>query len=248
VIADLEEYIPASAELAISAMVMAILLGTSFGLIAALRRNRPVDQILRIVSLSGTSMPTFWLGLVAIYLFFFKLGWFPGSGRLDPAIESPHHVTGFYSLDALLAGDLGTFLNVLQHLALPSLVLAAYNVGLLTRFTRSAVLDVLHEDYITVARAKGLSQIAVLRHILRSALPPVVTVVGFLFAEVMSGTVLVETIFAWPGVGRYAFRSATTLDLPAILGVTLFVAVLFVTVNLVVDVVYGIVDPRLRVA
>lgn len=245
---DLGEYIPATAELAISSMLVAIICGMGLGTLAAMRRNRLIDHLLRIVSLSGTSIPPFWLALVALYLFFFQLGWVPSSGRLDAGLDAPSHVTGLYTVDALLAGNLPTFLNALQHLVLPTVVLAIYNIGVLIRFTRASVLEVLNEEYITVARAKGLSNVAVLRHILRSALSPVVTVVGFSFADLMTGTVLVETIFAWPGVGRYAFHSATTLDLPAILGITLFISIVFVTVNFAVDVLYRLIDPRLRLA
>src|SRR5262249_3941773 len=182
------------------------------------------------------------------YLFFFKLGWFPVGGRLDPGVFAPPHVTGLFTVDALLAGDFDTFGDAVSHLILPASVLAAYNVGLLTRFTRSAVLEVINNDYIQPARAKGLPERpVVLRHVLRAALPPIITVAGLAFANVMTGTVLVEKIFAWPGIGNYAFLSATTLDLPAIMGVSLFVAVVYITVNFVVDVLYGIVDPRIRV-
>jgi peptide/nickel transport system permease protein len=246
--ADLAEFIPATTELALCSTLFVVIFGIGLGIFAAIHRNKPIDQLLRVLSLTGTSTPAFWLGLVALYLFYFKLGWFPGSGRLDFAVDIPPHVTGLYTVDALIAGEVGVFLNALQHLVLPAVVLAAYNTGVLIRFTRAAVLDVAQEEYINVARAKGLSEIAVLRHLLRSALPPVVTVIGFLFADVMTGTVLVETIFAWPGIGRYAFHAATTLDLPAIMGVTLFVAVVYVTVNFVVDMLYGILDPRLRIA
>lgn len=245
---DLGQYVPATVEVAVSSTVLAVAFGIVLGTLGAVRRNKPIDQLLRILSLTLTSTPTFWLGLVALYFFFFKLGWAPSNGRLDPTVDVPPHVTGLYTIDSLLVGQVGIFLNALQHLVLPALVLAAYNIGLLTRFTRAAVLEVAQEDYITVARAKGLSETSVLRHLLRSALPPVVTVIGFLFAEAMTGTVLVETIFGWPGIGRYAFHAATTLDLPAIMGVTLFVAVVFISVNFTVDVVYGIVDPRLRIA
>jgi peptide/nickel transport system permease protein len=248
VVTDLEQYVPATAELAVTSTLLALVLGIALGTLAAVRRRKPIDHLLRVVSLALTSTPTFWLGLVALYFFFFKLGWLPSNGRLDPTIDVPPHVTGLYTVDSLLAGDLGTFVNSIQHLLLPALVLAAYNVGLLTRFTRAAVLEVAQEDYITVVRAKGVPEITVLRHLLRSALPPVVTIVGLLFADAMTGTVLVETIFAWPGIGRYAFHAATTLDLPAIMGVTLFIATVFITANLVVDVLYGIMDPRLRIA
>ena len=148
----------------------------------------------------------------------------------------------------MLQGQWGTAVDAARHLVLPAVVLALYNIGLLTRYTRTAVLDVVHNDYIRAARAKGLSgSRVVLRHVLRAALPSVITVIGLAFANVMTGAVLVENIFAWPGIGQYAYRSATTLDLPAIMGVSLFVAVVYIVVNFVVDVLYGVIDPRIRV-
>jgi peptide/nickel transport system permease protein len=247
--ASLETYVPASAELALLSTFVAVLVGVSFGVVAAVRRNRPTDHALRVVSLAGISMPTFWIALVALYVFFFRLGWFPGGDRLDPGVLAPPHVTGLYTVDALLAGQWDTARNALHHLILPALVLAAFNVGLLTRYTRTAVLEVIGNDYVRAARAKGLAEPSVLRrHVLRAALPSVVTVIGLVFANVLTGTVLVETIFAWPGIGQYAYRAAVNLDLPAIMGVSLFVAVVYVTVNFVVDVLYGVIDPRIRVA
>lgn len=247
--ADLSEYVPATAELAVTSILLAFILGITLGVVAAVRRNRLTDQVLRVISLGGISMPTFWLALVALYVFFFKLGWVPGSGRLDPGVLPAPHVTGLYTVDALLAGQLDVLGSALQHLILPAAVLAAYNVGLLTRFTRSAVLEVINNDYVQAARAKGLPErTVVLRHVLRAALPPIITVGGLAFANVMTGTVLVESIFAWPGIGQYAFHSATTLDLPAIMGVSLFVAIVYIVVNFVVDILYGVVDPRIRVS
>ncbi len=249
VLTDLEEFVPATAELAVTSILIAYVLGISLGVISAVRRNKLTDQVLRVISLGGISMPTFWLALVALYFFFFKLGWVPGSGRLDPGVLPPPHVTGLYTVDALLAGQFDVMTIALQHLILPACVLAAYNVGLLTRFTRSAVLEVINNDYIQAARAKGLPERTVIfRHVLRAALPPIITVAGLAFANVMTGTVLVESIFAWPGIGQYAFHSATTLDLPAIMGVSLFVAIVYILVNFAVDILYGVVDPRIRVA
>ena len=245
---NLATYVPATAELAILSTIIAILVGVTFGVVAAVRWNRPTDHLLRVVSLAGISMPTFWVALVALYVFFFRLGWFPGGDRLDPGLLAPPHKTGSYTVDALLAGQWATAWDAFHHLILPALVLAAYNVGLLTRYTRSAVLEVIRNDYVRAARAKGLPEATVLvRHVLRAALPSVVTVIGLIFANVLTGTVLVETIFAWPGVGQYAYRSAVTLDLPSIMGVSLFVAVVYITVNFVVDVLYGVIDPRIRV-
>jgi peptide/nickel transport system permease protein len=245
---DLATFIPATAELAIFSMLIAVVVGVSLGLIAALRRNKLTDQVLRIVSLGGISMPTFWLGLIAFYIFFFRLNWLPGSGRLEPATLPPPSHTGFYTVDALIAGQWSTFSDAFRHLVMPGLVLAAYNIGLLTRYTRSAVLEVINDDYVRAARSKGMpGRIVLLRHVLRAAMPAIITVIGLSFANVMTGTVLVEKIFSWPGIGLYAYNSATTLDLPAIMGVSLFVAVVYITINFIVDVLYGVIDPRLRI-
>lgn len=244
---DLAEYIPATAELAITSMVLACLLGLTLGIIAALNRNKATDQIIRVVSLAGMSTPQFWLALVSLYVFFYKLSWAPGSGRLDAAVLPPH-LTGLFTIDSLVAGQYDVFVNSVQHLILPACVLAAFNMGLFTRFTRSAVLEVLENDYVRTARAKGLPEITVVfRHILRAASPPILTVVGLAFGNVMTGTVLVENIFSWPGIGQYSYRSAVALDLPAIVGVMLFVAIVYILINMFVDILYGVVDPRIRV-
>jgi peptide/nickel transport system permease protein len=245
---DLGQFIPATGELALYSILFAAIVGIGFGVLAALRRNRPTDHALRVASLAGISMPTFWIALVALYVGFFRLGWFPGAERLDPGTSPPPSVTGLYTIDALLAGNWGLFVQALHHLVLPALVLAAFNVSLLTRFTRSAVLEVIGYDYVRAARAKGLPErTVVLRYIVRGALPSVVTVLGLVFANVLTGAVLVEKIFSWPGIGQYAFQAAVNVDVPAIAGVSLFVAVVYITVNFVVDVLYGLIDPRIRV-
>jgi peptide/nickel transport system permease protein len=245
---DLAQFIPATAELALYSIVFAALVGITFGVIAGLRRNRPADHALRVASLAGISMPTFWIALVALYVGFYKLGWFPGGQRLDPGTSPPPSVTGMYTIDALLAGNWGLFVQAFQHLLLPALVLAAFNVSLLTRFTRSAVLEVVGNDYVRAARAKGMPErIVVVRYVLRAALPSVITVLGLVFANVLTGAVLVEKIFSWPGIGQYAYEAAVNLDVPAITGVSLFVALVYVTVNFVVDILYGVIDPRIRV-
>jgi peptide/nickel transport system permease protein len=245
---DLGQFIPATGELALYSILFAAVVGIGFGVIAALRRNRPADHALRVASLAGISMPTFWIALVALYVGFFRLGWFPGAERLDPGVSPPPSVTGLYTIDALLAGNWGLFVQALHHLVLPALVLAAFNVSLLTRFTRSAVLEVIGNDYVRAARAKGLPErTVVVRYIVRGALPSVVTVLGLVFANVLTGAVLVEKIFSWPGIGQYAFQAAVNVDVPAIAGVSLFVAVVYITVNFIVDVLYGLIDPRIRV-
>jgi len=245
VLTDLSTAVPATLELAGAAIVVSLIVGVAFGVVAALRRDRLTDQLLRVVSLLGVSVPTFWLALLAFYVFFYRLGWAPGSGRLDPGMTAPPHVTGLYTVDAALAGQWPVFWSAVGHLALPALVLTAYTVGLLTR---SAVLEVLNQDYVRAARAKGLPARTVLfQYVLRAALVPVITVAGLAFGALLSGTVLVESIFAWPGLGAYAYRSATTLDLPAVMGVGLVVGLVYLTVNLAVDVLYGVIDPRVRV-
>jgi peptide/nickel transport system permease protein len=245
---DLGQFIPATGELALYSILFAAVVGIGFGVLAALRRNRPTDHALRVASLAGISMPTFWIALVALYVGFFRLGWFPGAERLDPGTSPPPSVTGLYTIDALLAGNWGLFVQALHHLVLPALVLAAFNVSLLTRFTRSAVLEVIGNDYVRAARAKGLPErTVVFRYIIRGALPSVVTVLGLVFANVLTGAVLVEKIFSWPGIGQYAYQAAVNVDVPAIAGVSLFVAVVYITVNFIVDVLYGLIDPRIRV-
>lgn len=244
---ELGQVIPATAELAIVSMVIALVFGIGFGLLAALRRDGITDFTLRILSLIGISVPTFWLALIALYVMFFKLGWFPGGSRLSPNVAAPPHVTGMYTVDALLAGQWSTFWNSVQHLILPALILAATNLGIITRYTRSAVLEVLEQDYIRSARAKGLSRRSIIfGHVLRAALPSIITVIGLCFANVMIGAVLVENIFSWPGLGQYAYVSSTTLDLPAIAAVSLFIAIVYVVINFIVDLLYSVLDPRVR--
>lgn len=249
VLQDLADALPATLEIAIGAIVLSLIVGICLGTVAAYRRGKVTDQVLRIVSLIGLSVPTFWLALVCFYVFFFQLRIAPGSGRLSPALTPAPTVTGLYTVDALLAGQWQVFLDASAHLALPVLVLTLYTVGLLTRFSRSAVLEVLDMDYVRAARAKGLPGRTILfSYVLRAASIPILTVVGLAFGALLSGTVLVEKIFAWPGIGTYAYESASHLDLAAIMGVGLVVGLIYLVTNLIVDLLYGAVDPRVRVA
>ncbi|MCO7220603.1 ABC transporter permease [Klenkia sp. PcliD-1-E] len=246
---DLAEKVPATMELALAAIGVAVVLGVGFGIVAALYRDRWPDQVLRVLSLSGVSVPTFWLALIAYYWISFKLDLLPAGGRLSPGAPTPPQVTGFYTIDSLIAGDWATFGDAVSRLVLPALVLASFTVGVLLRFTRAAVLEVLGDEYVRAARAKGLSELTVVRrHVLRPALLSVVTVTGVAFAGLLSGTVLVEQIFGWRGLGAYAYTSALALDLPAIMGVSVVVAVIYILINLVVDLLYGVIDPRLRLS
>ncbi|WP_331767705.1 ABC transporter permease [Embleya sp. NBC_00896] len=246
---DLDQYVPASVELALVAIVLALALGVTMGVVAAVTRDRWPDQIIRVISLAGVSVPVFWLALVVFYVFFYQLGWFPAGGRLPPGAEPPGDITGLYTVDALLGGDFATFNDAASRLVLPASVLAAFNVGVLTRFTRAAVLEALGNDYVRAARAKGLPETTVIRrHVLRPALTSILTVAGLTFGGMLAGTVLVESVFSWPGLGQYAYRSALNLDLPSIMGVCLVVAVVYVVINLLVDLLYGVIDPRIRIS
>jgi peptide/nickel transport system permease protein len=244
---DLGRYLPASAELAVMATGVGIVLGIPFGVVSAVNRNRWIDHVVRGVSLLGVSSPVFWLGLIGLYVFYFRLGWLPGPGRLDVGMPEPSHLSGMYTLDSLLTGNWTAFVASVRHLILPGMVLASVYLGLVTRMTRSSMLEVLSADYVRTARGKGLRERAVIfRHALGNALVPTITILGLAFGDILAGTVLTETIFSWPGIGRYAYQSAVTLDFPAIMGVSLLIAVVFITVNLVTDVAYVVVDPRLR--
>lgn len=249
VLQDLRQFFPATIELAVTALTVSILVGIPLGLLSAARRDTLVDQFTRVISLVGVSIPVFWLGLVAILLFYFHLGWAPPPGRLSADIVPPPFVTGFIVLDGVLAGRMDVVSDALRHLVLPALVLSSYGLGIITRMMRGSMLEVLAEDYIRTARAKGLSNRTVLlRHAARNGLIPVLTVIGLSFGGLLSGAVITETVFAWPGLGLYAFRSATSFDSPAIMGVGVVVATTYVLVNLVIDVLYGFADPRIRLA
>lgn len=248
VLASIGQVFPASIELGIGAILISVLLGLLLGLLSALKQNSIVDHAIRTLSLIGISAPTFWIATVAYFVFFFQLRVVPGAGRLDPWITPPPKVTGLYTVDSLLAGQMATFANALGHLVLPSCVLALFTIGLLTRFSRSSVLDIIRLDYVTAAKAKGLpARTVVFKYIFRGALVPIITVVGLAFGSLLSGAVLTETVFAWNGLGQYAYRGATTLDLPVIMGVGLVIGIVYILVNFIVDLIYGFVDPRVRV-
>jgi len=248
VLRDLAQYLPATIELSFAAFAVSVVFGVPLGVWAALRHNRSADHAARLISLVGAASPIFWTGLIALYTFYYLLHWLPGPGQLDPHQAFPPIVTGFLLVDSLLAGRIDAFVSALGHIILPALVLGWFIMGLTARTTRSSLLEVLSADYLRTARAKGLGERRVIGlHALRNALIPVLTVTGLAFASLLSGAVLTETVFAWPGIGRYAVTAATRLDYPAILGVTLLTAVVYLSVNFVVDVLYGVLDPRIRV-
>jgi ABC-type dipeptide/oligopeptide/nickel transport system permease component len=244
---DLNSFLPATVELALYALVVGTLLGLVVGTVAAVRRGTAADVGARFLAIGGLSMPAFWLAMLFQLIFYSKLGWLPFGGRLNTGAVPPPHITGLITVDALLSGRPGTFLQAAKHLVLPVATLALAEVGLIARIVRTSLLEELGEDYVRTARAKGLSGARVLlRHALRNALLPTVTVLGLEFGLLAGGVFLVETIFAWPGIGRYAYDAIRASDYNATMGVTLIVALLYVGINLLVDVVYLYLDPRIR--
>jgi len=247
VAADLHDFFPATFELSLTALIFSILIGIPAGVASATARNRLPDHIVRMVSLIGGSVPIFWLGLLLIGFFYGRLGWLPGGARIDKFIPPPPHITGLFTVDSLLAADYKAFWSSVHHLLLPALALGYFSTAIIARMMRSSMLEVLNLSYILAARAKGLSQgLVVWRHAARNALIPTVTTIGVTFGSLLSGAVLTETIFSWPGLGRYATNSAINLDFPAVMGVTLLAALVYTVANLVVDVGYHWLDPRIR--
>ncbi|HTQ83236.1 MAG TPA: ABC transporter permease subunit [Pseudolabrys sp.] len=237
---------PATMELSVCAILFALCIGLPAGVIAAVRRNSIFDHGVMGLSLTGYSMPIFWWGLLLILLFSVQLGWTPVSGRIA-VLYFIEPKTGFLLIDTLLAGDTAAFRSALSHLILPAIVLGTIPLAVIARMTRSAMLEVLGEDYIRTARAKGLSNFRVIAvHAFRNALIPVVTVIGLQVGVLFTGAILTETIFSWPGVGHWLIEGISRRDYPVLQGGTLLIGAIIMTVNLLVDVTYGFINPRIR--
>ena len=237
---------PATVELASAALLLALVVGLALGIAAALKRGSLVDQGVMGLATLGNSMPVFWWGLMLIMLFSVQLGWTPVSGRIGIEYEVPVK-TGLLLIDSLFSDEAGAFASACLHLALPALVLGTIPMAVVARMTRSSMLEVLREDYVRTARAKGLSPWrVVVVHALRNALIPVVTVLGLQMGALLGGAVLTETIFSWPGIGKWLIDAIARRDYPVVQAGILVSALVFITVNLVVDVLYGVVNPRLR--
>ena len=237
---------PATVELSVCALTLAMLIGLPAGIIAGVRRGSAFDQALMGISLTGYSMPIFWWGLLTIILFSNTLHWTPVSGRID-VLYFFEPVTGFMLIDSLLSGQAGAFRSTLSHLILPAVVLGTVPLAVIARQTRSAMLEVLNEDYVRTARAKGLPPWRIVGlHALRNALIPVVTVIGLQVGLLFSGAILTETIFAWPGIGKWLIDSIGRRDYPSVQGGVLLVATMIMIVNLFVDLLYGLINPRIR--
>lgn len=241
------EYFPATFELTTLAMLLTLAMGIVLGVLSATNRDRALDHLSRLWALTGVAMPVFWLGIMVQILFYRDLGWIPYGRRLDLGISPPVHITGLYTIDSLLTGNIQAFVNSLSHIIAPALVLSYSTIALMSRMTRASLLDVFTQDYIKTARAKGLSRRAVVyKHALKNALLPVCTVAGLQYGYDLGGSFLVESVFDWPGMGRFAVASIVQLDFRAVMGVTLIVALMFVVVNLIVDIIYAFLDPRIR--
>jgi peptide/nickel transport system permease protein len=247
VLDDIRAYAPATLELATVSFGLSLLIGIPLGIMAAVRRDSWIDNGARAISLIGVSSPTFWFAFIMLAAFYGGLEIAPGPGRLDPTSFAPPSVTGLLLVDTILARDWETFRTAAAHLILPSIVLAAGTLGLITRTTRASMLESIQQDYVRVARSKGLkTRDIVMRHVFRNAVIPIVTLGGLAYANLLAGAVMTETIFSWPGLGRYTFRSAATLDFPAIMGITLVVAIVYLLINLLIDVSYALLDPRVK--
>lgn len=244
---DLRIYFPATLELTIVTMFVITVLGVPLGVLAALGKGRGIDQASRILAFVGAGLPVFWLGLMLQVLFYGRLGWLPGGGRITFGVQRPNGPTGLYVVDSILAGDLTALGSVLVHLILPVATLALGRFTVVTRLIRSTMIEVLQEDYIRTARAKGAREARVaFRHALRNAVIPALTILGLQFGWVLQGTLLVEVVFSYPGMGYYAVNGIFNHDLPVILGVTLVMAITFVVMNFLVDTLYVAIDPRIR--
>jgi ABC-type dipeptide/oligopeptide/nickel transport system permease component len=245
---EISSRLPASAELTLSGLFLAIVIAVPLGILAAVKQGSLIDHLCRIVATAGVSLPVFFTGLLLVYIFYFKLGWSPAPiGRLDAFATSPPNITGFYLLDSLLTGDFETFRSAFGQLILPASTLAVFSLAPITRMTRASMLAVLSSEFIRTARAAGLNgRTVILTYAFRNAMLPVVTTLGMVFSFLLGANVLVEKVFAWPGIGSYAVEALLQSDFAPVQGFVLTMAVLYVALNLLIDVLYGVIDPRVR--
>ncbi|MBI3498977.1 MAG: ABC transporter permease [Proteobacteria bacterium] len=248
VLDDIKRVFPATLELASVATIIGVALGVPMGVIAAVNRDRWQDQVIRVAGLVGYSVPVFWLGLVGLLLFYARLGWVAGPGRLDVAFDDlVAPVTGVILIDSAMAGEWEVFASAFSHVILPAAILGYFSLAYISRMTRSFMLEQLRQEYITTARVKGLSERRVVwRHALGNVMVPLITVIALSYANLLEGSVLTETVFAWPGLGQYITSSLFSADMNAVLGGTIVVGSVFIGINMLSDVLYRLVDPRAR--
>jgi peptide/nickel transport system permease protein len=248
ILTDLKTYLPATLELVITAMMIAVLVGIPLGVLSGAKRDSPLDHTSRLIAVAGVSMPTFWLGLLLQFLFFGRLKLLPVGGRVDRGISLYHpvqQITGFYVIDSLVSGNWPALRSTLFHLILPAFTLSTYAIGLGIRMTRSTMIEVLEEAYITAARAAGIPERAILfRLALKNAIVPTLTALALSFVYSLTGAILVEVIFGWPGLGSYVTRAILSIDFPVIIAVTLVITVFYVFINLSLDIIQTFLDPR----
>ncbi len=248
VMTEFNDRFPATAELALVAMIFAIIIGMGAGILSAIKRYSIFDYAGMVTALAGVSMPVFWLGLVLIYFFSVKLGWLPVAGRLGYEFDIDH-ITGFYLIDSLLTHNIPAFWDALRHLILPAIALGTIPMAIIARMTRSSMIEVMKEEYIKTARAKGCSRFQVIFiHGLRNALMPIVTIIGLMLGSLFAGAVLTETTFSWPGIGKWLVHAVYQRDFPVIQSTTLIIAVIFIIVNFVVDLLYAFINPKIRLS
>jgi peptide/nickel transport system permease protein len=248
VASELRNRLPASAELTLLGLIVSIIIAVPLGILAATKPNSLLDHACRIVATAGVSLPVFFTGLILVYVFYYQLGWAPAPlGRLDVFFTEPPHVTGFYLIDSLTARDPETFMAALKQLILPALTLAIFSLAPIARMTRASMLAVLSSDFVRTARASGLSAYTVIiTYAFRNAMLPVITTLGMVFSFLLGANVLVEKVFAWPGIGSYAVEALLASDFAPVQGFVLTMAVMYVAINLMIDVLYGVIDPRVR--
>jgi len=247
VLSDLAYRFPATVELVIFGFLIAMAIGIPAGVISGTKRGSIIDQATRVFSIVGVCAPQFWWGILFLLVFYLYLGVLPGAGRLSHFYSAPPFVTGFTTIDSLLIGRFDVFLDALAHIVLPAFTIGITSCGLTMRLTRSSMLEVINSDYIRTARMKGLPErVVIIRHALRNALIPTVTYVGPLFGGMLGGSIMVETVFNWHGMGLYAVNVLFANDMPALMGVVFLMAIIYTTTNLIVDLLYGVLDPRVR--
>jgi len=249
VLAELRTRLPASAELTLLGLLVSIVIAVPLGIVAATRPNSLVDHACRVISTAGVSLPVFFTGLILVYVFYYRLGWAPAPlGRLDVFFSPPPQVTGFYLIDSLIAGQGDVFMASLKQLILPALTLGIFSLAPIARMTRASMLAVLSSDFVRTARAIGLSSYSVIiTYAFRNAMLPVITTLGMVFSFLLGANVLVEKVFAWPGIGSYAVEALLASDFAPVQGFVLTMAVMYVALNLMIDILYGLIDPRIRV-
>jgi dipeptide transport system permease protein len=246
---EIKTRLPASAELTLLGLIVSVVIAVPLGIVAATRPNSLIDHACRVVATAGVSLPVFFTGLILIYVFYYHLGWAPPPlGRLDIFYSPPPHVTGFYLIDSLIAGDGEVFVAALKQLILPALTLAIFSLAPIARMTRASMLAVLSSDFVRTARASGLAPFTVvITYAFRNAMLPVITTLGMVFSFLLGANVLVEKVFAWPGIGSFAVEALIASDFAPLQGFVLTMAVMYVALNLLIDILYGVIDPRMRV-